>query len=51
MTVEQILFYLFALGALVGCSGVVLSRNPVNSAVSLVAAFFFLAGILCKSED
>ena len=44
MTVEQVLFYLFALGAIAGCSGVVLSRNPVNSAVSLVAAFFFLAG-------
>ncbi len=44
MTVEQVLFYLFAVGALAGCSGVVLSRNPINSAVSLVAAFFFLAG-------
>jgi uncharacterized MnhB-related membrane protein len=44
MNVEQVLFYLFALGAIAGCSGVVLSRNPINSAVSLVAAFFFLAG-------
>ena len=44
MNVEQVLFYLFAFGALAGCSGVVLSRNPINSAVSLVAAFFFLAG-------
>ena len=44
MNVEQVLFYLFALGAIAGCAGVVLSRNPINSAVSLVAAFFFLAG-------
>lgn len=44
MTAEQIFFVMFALGAVGGCLGVLASRNPVNSALSLVVAFFFLAG-------
>ena len=45
MTPEAVFFFLFAAGSLVSTLGVVLSRNPVNSAISLVVSFFFLAGI------
>lgn len=45
MTAEQFFFYVFALGAVSGCLGVVLFRNAVNSAQSLVGAFFCLAGL------
>ncbi|MBX5483509.1 MAG: NADH-quinone oxidoreductase subunit J [Myxococcaceae bacterium] len=45
MSVPDVLFYIFAV-CLVGAAGmVVASRNPINAAMSLVAAFFFLAGI------
>lgn len=45
LPVEQILFY--ALGGLTVLSavGVIIARNPIYSAMSLVSAFFFLAGI------
>lgn len=42
---EAIFFYLFALGAVASSIGVIVLRNPVNSAISLVTSFFFLAGI------
>jgi NADH-quinone oxidoreductase subunit J len=42
---EQILFWLFAVGTIVSAVGVIFVRNPVASAMSLVASFFFLAGI------
>jgi NADH-quinone oxidoreductase subunit J len=45
MTAEILFFTLFALGSLGGALGVVLVRNPVNAAMSLVASFFFLAAI------
>jgi NADH-quinone oxidoreductase subunit J len=42
---EAVLFYLFAAGVLAGGSQVILRRNPIYGAVSLVGCFFFLAGI------
>src|SRR5207248_7969828 len=44
-SVEAVLFYVFAVGTLAGSAMVVLRRNPIHGAVSLVGAFFFLAGI------
>jgi NADH-quinone oxidoreductase subunit J len=43
--VEAILFYIFAIGTLAASAQVILRRNPIYGAVSLVGAFFFLAGI------
>lgn len=45
MSVEQILFWVFAVLTVGSSVAVVVSKNPVASAMSLVAAFFFLAGI------
>lgn len=45
MTAEAIFFYIFALGAVAGSAGVLFCRQPINSALSLVTSFFFLAGI------
>ena len=42
---EVVVFWIFAIPLLISAAGVVVSRNPVNAAMSLVAAFFFLAGI------
>ena len=42
---EAILFYIFAVGTLFASAQVILRRNPIYGAVSLVGAFFFLAGI------
>ncbi len=42
--IEQVLFYLFAVGIVTTSLGVIVLRNPVASAMSLVACFFFLAG-------
>jgi len=42
---EAILFYIFAAGVLGASAQVILRRNPIYGAVSLVGAFFFLAGI------
>ena len=41
---ETILFYIFAIGVLFSGAQVVMRRNPVHGALSLVACFFFLAG-------
>jgi NADH-quinone oxidoreductase subunit J len=43
--VEAILFYIFAIGVLAAGAQVVLRRNPIYGALSLVGCFFFLAGI------
>ncbi|HEX7487808.1 MAG TPA: NADH-quinone oxidoreductase subunit J [Anaeromyxobacteraceae bacterium] len=42
---EMVVFWIFAVPLLATAAGVVVARNPVSAAVSLVAAFFFLAGI------
>ena len=42
---ESVLFYLLGAGTLLGALGVLVARNPLHSALSLVASFFFLAGI------
>src|SRR5689334_20448532 len=42
---EMVVFWIFAVPLLATATGVIVSRNPVNAAISLVAAFFFLAGI------
>jgi len=42
---EVVVFWIFAIPLLASAGGVLLARNPVNAAMSLVAAFFFLAGI------
>jgi NADH-quinone oxidoreductase subunit J len=42
---EWIVFILFAVPLVASSLGVILARNPVHSAMSLVAAFFFLAGM------
>ena len=42
--IEQVLFWLFAAGIVLTSGGVIVLRNPVASAMSLVACFFFLAG-------
>lgn len=45
MGVEKILFFIFALTAILASMGVVFSRNPVRSALFLVLAFVATAGI------
>jgi NADH-quinone oxidoreductase subunit J len=42
---ELVVFWILAVPLLASAVGVVVSRNPVNAAMSLVSAFFFLAGI------
>ncbi len=42
---EMVVFWIFALPLIAGAAGVVVARNPVNAAMSLVVSFFFLAGI------
>ncbi len=45
MNVEQVLFFVFAIATLLSAGLVIFARNPINSAMSLVATFFFLAGL------
>ncbi|MFN0158749.1 MAG: NADH-quinone oxidoreductase subunit J [Bacteroidota bacterium] len=45
MTVEQILFYLFAASAIATASLMVIQRNPVMSAIYLVGNFFCIAAL------
>jgi NADH-quinone oxidoreductase subunit J len=45
VTAEQVTFWIFAVPLVVTAAGVVIARNPVNAAMNLVAAFFFMAGI------
>jgi NADH-quinone oxidoreductase subunit J len=42
---EKVMFFIFAFGTLASCGGVIVLRNPIASAMSLVACFFFLAGV------
>lgn len=43
MSVENVLFWVFALGIVSSAFLVILARNPVHSAMALVGTFFFLA--------
>ena len=45
MSVELVFFFLLALGAVVTAVLVISFKNPINSAVSLVGTFLFVAGI------
>jgi len=42
---EIVLFWVFAVPLMISALGVVFARNPVYAAMSLVSAFFFLAGV------
>ncbi len=42
---ELVVFWIFAVPLIFSAAGVLVARNPVHSAMSLVVAFFFLAGI------
>jgi NADH-quinone oxidoreductase subunit J len=42
---EQVLFWLFAAVVLATALGVVVARNPLHGALSLIGSFFALAGI------
>jgi NADH-quinone oxidoreductase subunit J len=45
MNAEHVLFYLFGVLTLGAAAGVIVLKNPIACAMSLVATFFFLAGI------
>jgi len=45
VSVEIILFFVFSVCTLAGASLVIFAKSPLTSAMSLVATFFFLAGI------
>jgi NADH-quinone oxidoreductase subunit J len=45
VTAQEVLFWLFAAGTVGAAAGVIAARSPITSAMSLVATFFFLAGI------
>ncbi len=45
MNVELVLFWTFATAIVVSSAGVIFAKNSVAAAMSLVACFFFLAGI------
>jgi NADH-quinone oxidoreductase subunit J len=45
VTLEELLFYIFATGGIVSALLVVTRRNPIISAICLVVNFFCLAGI------
>ena len=45
MSAEQVLFWVFGALTVLSALGVVVGKNPIASAMSLVAAFFFLAGL------
>jgi NADH-quinone oxidoreductase subunit J len=45
LTAEQITFGVFAIPLVLTAAGVVVARSPMYAAMSLVAAFFFMAGI------
>jgi len=44
VSAEQVLFWVFAIAILGSAGAVIALRNPIGSAMSLVACFFFLAG-------
>ncbi len=45
MSAEVILFWIFAVSIVVSAAFVISAKNPVHSAMALVAGFFFLAGV------
>lgn len=45
MSAEQVLFWVFAVATVLSAGGVILARNAIASAMSLVSTFFFLAGV------
>lgn len=45
MSVEAVLFWIFAICTVGSAALVIAARNPINSAMALVGTFFFLAGI------
>ena len=45
VTAEQVIFFAFALPLVAAAIGVVAARSPMYAAMSLVAAFFCLAGV------
>jgi len=45
VTLEQILFYIFAIGGIVSAFLVVTRRNPIIAAIYIIINFFCLAGI------
>jgi NADH-quinone oxidoreductase subunit J len=45
VSAEQVLFGVFAFSTIAAACGVIFVRNAIASAMSLVATFFFLAGI------
>jgi NADH-quinone oxidoreductase subunit J len=45
LSAELVLFWVFSIATVLSAAGVIFARNPVASAMSLVATFFFLAGI------
>jgi NADH-quinone oxidoreductase subunit J len=45
LTAEKITFFAFAIPLVLTAAGVVIARSPMYAAMSLVAAFFFMAGI------
>ncbi len=47
---EALLFWTFTSIAVAGAAGVILARNPVNGALSLVGSFFALAGLFLLLE-
>ena len=50
MNVHDILFWFFSIAMLLCGVGVIVSRNPVNSAMFLVVLFFFMAGLFVLLE-
>ena len=42
---EVVVFWVFAIPLIMSALGVIIARNPVYAAMSLVSAFFWLAGI------
>ena len=45
LTAERITFFVFAIPLVASALGVVFAKSPMYAAMSLVAAFFFMAGI------
>jgi len=50
MSIEKIIFYVFAVSLIGAASGVVLVKNPVKAALCLVGAFFSAAGLWLMLE-
>lgn len=48
LNAQEVVFYLLAAATLGSAALVIAARNPINSAMSLVATFFFLAGLYAQ---